>query len=74
MFTGVPDHQAAPNLEFRQDLVACFHREAMHERLCDGLSNRPGSAESDPLKLITQGLDLVQSAIPLATHSDRRRR
>jgi hypothetical protein len=52
MFTGVPDHQAAPDLELRQDLVACFHREAMHERLCDGLSDRPWSAESDGLKLV----------------------
>jgi hypothetical protein len=31
MFTGVLDHQAASNLEFRQDPVAGFHREAVHE-------------------------------------------
>jgi hypothetical protein len=29
MLTGVRDHQAAPNLELRQDLVACFHHEAV---------------------------------------------
>ena len=39
----------------------CFHREAMHERLCDGFSDRPRSAESDGLKLVTQGLDLVEA-------------
>ena len=40
MFT-VPDHQVAPNIELRQDLVACFHREAMHERLCHDCTDRP---------------------------------
>lgn len=38
MFTGVSDHEAALNLELWQDLVACFHREVMHECLCDGFS------------------------------------
>jgi hypothetical protein len=40
MFTGVFDDQGASNPELRQDLVACFHREAMHEGLCDSLSDR----------------------------------
>ncbi|MGD0285949.1 MAG: hypothetical protein ABSC31_06175 [Acidimicrobiales bacterium] len=58
MFASVLDRQAAPNLEPRQDLVACLHGEAVNEGLCDRLSDRSGSVESDVSKLVTQDFDL----------------